>query len=114
MDKEKLMTYILDSFPYPIVFVDCDHIIRYMNKAAERHYYGERGYGDLIGRSLFGCHNENSREKITAAFEKLKKHGNEIFIGISVKNQRIYMNPVRDESGELVGYFERFEMNSQK
>lgn len=114
MDKEKLMSYILGSIPYPIVFADCEHIIRYMNKAAEFHYYSQRGYRDLIGKSLFDCHNETSREKITAAFEKLKNHGNEIFIGISVKNQRIYMNPVRDENGELIGYCERFEMNLQK
>jgi hypothetical protein len=24
------------------------------------------------------------------------------------------MNPVRDENGELIGYFERFEMNLEK
>jgi DUF438 domain-containing protein len=114
MDKEKLMSHILDSLPYPIVFADCDHIIRYMNKAAEFHYYSQRGYSSLIGESLFDCHNETSREKIKAAFEKLKNHGNEIFIAVTVKNQRVYMNPVRDESGELMGYFERFEMNLEK
>ncbi len=114
MDKEKLMSYILDSLPYPVVFADCDHIIRYMNKAAEYHYYSERGYRNLIGESLFDCHNENSREKIKAAFEKLKNHGNEIFIAVTEKNQRVYMSPVRNEGGDLVGYFERFEMNLEK
>lgn len=114
MEKEKMMSCILDSIPYPILFVDCGHIIRYMNNAAKHHYYTERGYKDLIGKSLFECHNESSKEKIIAAFEKIKEHGNEIFIGVSVKNQRIYMNPVRDGEGELVGYFERFELNLQK
>ena len=55
-----------------------------------------------------------SEEKIRAAIEKLKSHGNEIFLGVSVKNQRIYINPVRDENGELIGYFERFELNLGK
>jgi DUF438 domain-containing protein len=114
MDREKIMGYILDSIPYPVVFVDASHIIRYMNKNAEFHYYSERGYRDLVGKSVFNCHNESSKGKILAAFEKLKNHGNEAFIGVGIKNQRIYMNPVRDENGELIGYFERFEMNLQK
>ena len=100
--------------PYPVLFVDCQHIIRYMNNNAKHHYYTERGYKDLIGKCLFECHKESSKEIIIAAFEKIKNHGNEIFIGVNVKNQRIYINPVRDENGELVGYFERFELNLQK
>jgi DUF438 domain-containing protein len=114
LDKDKMMSYILDSFPYPVVFVDCEHIIRYMNKTAKYHYHEERGYRELIGRSLFECHNERSKQMIISAFEKIKNHSNEIFIGVTVKNQRIYMNPVRDEEGELIGYFERFELNLQK
>jgi len=114
VEKEKIANYILDSHPYPIVFVDCDHIIRYMNQMAEYHYYSERGYRDLIGKSIFECHNSQSEEKIRGAIEKLKNHGNEIFLGISVKNQRIYINPVRDENGKFIGYFERFELNLQK
>lgn len=48
MERETMLSLILDSYPYPILFVDCDHIIRYMNKRAEYHYYQERGYRDLI------------------------------------------------------------------
>lgn len=114
METEKIQAYILDSIPYPIVFADTDHIIRYMNKAAEYRYYTVRGYKDLIGKSLFDCHKETSKEKIIEVVEKLKKHGNEIFLGVSVNNLRFYINPVRNENGELVGYFERFEMNLQK
>lgn len=114
MEKEKMLTYILDAYQYPIVFVDCDHIIRYMNKMAEYHYYSERGYSNLIGESIFNCHNSQSEEKIRGAIEKLKNHGNEIFLGVSVKNQRIYINPVRNENGDFIGYFERFELNLQK
>lgn len=109
-----MLAYILDAYPYPIVFVDCDHVIRYMNKMAKHHYYNERGYSDLIGKSIFNCHRPESEEKIRAAIEKLENHGNEIFLGISVKNQRIYINPVRNEQGKLIGYFERFELNLQK
>lgn len=114
MEKEKMLTYILDAYPYPIVFVDCDHIIRFMNKQAEYHYYEERGYRNLVGQSIFACHNAQSEEKIRAAIEKLSNHSNEIFLGVHVKNHRIYINPVRNEQGELIGYFERFELNLQK
>ena len=85
-----------------------------MNNTAKHHYYTERVYNDLIGKSLFECHNQHSKEKIIEAFEKIKNHGNEIYIGVSVKNQRMYINPVRNEAGELIGYFERFELNLQK
>lgn len=114
MEKEKIISYILDSIPYPVVFVDCEHIIRYMNKIARYHYHEERGYKELIGKSIFNCHNEKSKELIIKAFEKIKNNSNDLFIGVTVRNHRIYMNPVRDEKGELIGYFERFELNLQK
>ncbi len=114
MQVSEIQNYILDSLPYPIVFVDKDHVIRYLNKTARFTYNQVRGYGDLVGKSIFDCHSEASREKILQAVEKLKNHGNEIFLGVGVNNQRIYINPVRDESGALIGYFERFELNLQK
>ncbi|MGN0478622.1 MAG: PAS domain-containing protein [Hominenteromicrobium sp.] len=114
MTNEEMMAYILDSVPYRIVFVDTDHIIRYMNREARYHYYTVRGYDNLIGKSIFECHSEKSKEMLIAAVEKLKNHGNEIYLGVSVYNERKYINPVRDENGKLIGYFERFERNIQK
>ncbi|MBP1759328.1 MAG: Phospho-N-acetylmuramoyl-pentapeptide-transferase [Firmicutes bacterium] len=115
VDREKMLSYILDSYPYPIAFVDCDHVIRYLNKRAEYHYYQERGYRDLIGKSIFDCHqNPKSVEMIKSVVEQLKNHANEVFLKVSPRNERIYIVPVRDENGDLIGYFERFEMNLQK
>jgi len=114
MDKLKMLECILDSYPYKVVFVDTDFIIRYMNRAAKYHYYTQRGYKNLEGNSIFCCHNENSVEKIKMAVEKLKNHGNDIYLGVSPENQRFYINAVRDENGELIGFFERFELNLQK
>jgi nitrogen-specific signal transduction histidine kinase len=79
MDENEIRKYVLDAFPYPVIFVDTDHIIRYLNKAARYRYYEVRGYGELIGKSVFECHSEGSKEKILQAVEKLKNHGNEIF-----------------------------------
>lgn len=115
MDELKMLRAILDSYSTPIVFVDDGYVIRYMNRYARYHYYEERGYHDLIGKSLFDCHNEEkSRERIMAAFEGMKKDGKERFVGVNLRNYRIYMQPVRDENGKLCGFFERFEINVVK
>ncbi len=114
MTREEMFEHILDSVPYRIVFVDMDHVIRYMNREARYHYHTVRGYDNLIGKSIFECHSEKSKEMLIAAVEKLKNHGNEIYLGVSVYNERKYINPVRDENGVMIGYFERFERNMQK
>jgi DUF438 domain-containing protein len=111
--EEKTYQLILDAIPYPILFVDTSHTIQFLNKKAQYHYYQERGYRDLVGKSLFDCHSELSREKIIPIVEKLKNHGQEVFLTVNVRNERVYVTPVRDEEGELVGYFERFELNRQ-
>jgi len=112
VDEMTIMKGILDSYPYPIVFVDDTFTIRYMNRYAQYHYYQERGYKDLIGKSLFDCHDrEASKERIRAAFEKMKSDGKEAFVGVNLRNLRIYMQPVRDGQGKLIGFFERFEQN---
>ncbi len=51
---------------------------------------------------------------IKSSVEKLKNHGKEIFLTVNERNERIYIVPVRDKNGDLIGYFERFELNLQK
>ncbi len=114
MDQIQIMKAILDSIPYPIVFVDLSHTIRFLNKRAEYHYYKERGYADLVGKSIFDCHSEKSSEHIKKIVEKFEKNGNEVFLTVNVRNERAYVVPVRDDFGKLLGYYERFEMNLQK
>ena len=115
MSEQEIMAGILDSYPYPIVFVDGGYIIRYMNRYARYHYYEERGYNELIGRSLFECHDtEKAKERIRAGWESIQRNGKEVFIGVNARNQRIYMQGVRGANGQLIGFFERFELNLQK
>ncbi|MDO4355892.1 MAG: PAS domain-containing protein [Clostridia bacterium] len=115
MDELSILRGIVDSYPYPIVFVDDQYVIRFMNRYAKYHYNVERGYGDLIGKSLFDCHNdEKSRERIMQSFEAMKKDGKERFVGVNLRNLRIYMQPVRGQDGKVCGFFERFELNLQK
>lgn len=115
MEQLEIMEGILNAYPYPIVFVDNDYIIRFLNRFAKYHYYEERGYGDLIGKSIFDCHlTDAAKEKIKMAYEGIKKNGKEVFIGVNTRNQRMYMMGVRNQKGEWIGFFERFELNLAK
>ena len=115
MDLENYQA-ILDSVKHPIVFVDNDHVIRYLNRAAKVRYYEKRGYSDLIGKSLLDCHNPVSANQITQAHERLQKGEGEVYLRRD-KNQEkaTVIVGVRDGSGLLLGYYERSErQNIQK
>ncbi len=104
MDKN-IFPHFLNSLKNPFMFVDTEHIIRYMNKAAISHYeQGEK----LLGTNVLDCHNENSQKDILEIFEKMKNGLDEEMITDNEKH-RIYMRAVRDEKGELIGYYERYE-----
>ncbi len=114
MEELEMLKGILNSYPYPIVFVDNEYIIRFMNKNAQYHYYEERGYKNLIGKSLFDCHsNEKSIERIKKGYEGIKSNGKEVFVCVTARNQRVYMQGVKNEKGEWIGFIERFELNLQ-
>jgi DUF438 domain-containing protein len=100
-----VLAAILDSFDTPVQFVTPDHIIRYMNKAAITHFKeGET----LLGRSLMDCHNEQSQVVIREVLAALRDGESERLI-TDKPEQRIYMRAVRDSSGAVIGYYERYE-----
>ncbi len=105
MEKEAIMSSILDSLPYELVFVDTDHIIRYLNTIAREKF------GDIVGRSIFDCHLPASNEILKADFDVLANQGKEFLKKVNSSDQRVYMTPVHDADGKLVGYYERFESN---
>lgn len=111
MEEIEILKGILNSYPYFIVFVDNDYIIRFMNKPAQDHYL-KKGK-NLIGKSIFDCHNEKSIEKIKKNYEEIKTTGKDVFIFVNSKNQRVYMQGVKNEKGEWIGFIERFELNLQ-
>jgi DUF438 domain-containing protein len=111
MEESKITEYLLEAIPYPVVFADLTHTIRYMNRRAKFEYEEIRGHRNLLGSSLLDCHNEQSCQKIREIVARFEKHGGEEFLTVTRGNQRAYMTPVRDENGSLVGYFERYELN---
>jgi DUF438 domain-containing protein len=110
-----LKTYegILDSIESPIVFVDNDHIIRYLNKPAKVRYYEKRGHANLIGTSLFDCHKPESNEYIKRIHERLLAGEASIFLKVNKDHERITVVGVRNAAGQLLGYYERFEKGTE-
>lgn len=112
MNENEICKAIVDRNPYPIVFVDANHVIQYLNQAAVYHYCTERGHDDLVGKSLFDCHfNPISQKKIVQVIDKFKKDAKEVYLHVNDKNLRVYITPVLSDFGEFLGYYERLEMN---
>ncbi len=111
MDLSLFFKSIIDSDTAPIVICNISHEIIYMNPTAIQRY-AKRDGTELIGRSLLDCHNADSNEKIRAVvswFEKSEKN-NRIFTFRNEKeNKDVYMIALRDDSGSLIGYYEKHE-----
>ncbi len=104
---KEILNSILDAYIYEIVFVDREHIVRYMNKTAKQRY-GDRVE---IGNSLFNCHNQNSKIKIEEFLKRADAGEEEMFELLNGKTgEREFFVPVRDTDGKVIGYFERHEM----
>ena len=104
MIESVTLTAILDSIDDPILFAGTDHVVCYMNKAAIAHYTGGE---TLLGSSLLDCHNERSCEIIVEVLAALEAGEDERLISEDSK-RRIYMRAVRDTSGAVIGYYERY------
>lgn len=103
--KDNLELAILNSLKNPVVFCDLDHIIKFMNKAGIVHY---KEGAALLGQSVLDCHNAKSQKQMLEIFTEMKAGLEERLITDN-KKYRIYMRAVRDEEGELLGYYERYE-----
>ncbi len=105
MEHAQLLAVILDNLVEEVVFVDMGHVIRYMNAAAKRHY---ARYGDIVGNSIFACHGQASAQKIRDILAQLETGAQEILYSENAQ-RRIFMSAIRESSGRLIGYRERYE-----
>ena len=104
---KEILEALLDAYAYEIIFVDRNHIVRYMNKTAKLRY----GNRVVIGNSLFNCHNENTRGKIEEFLIRADNGEDEMFQVLNGKTgEREFFVPVRDKENQVIGYFERHEM----
>lgn len=108
----KLYKSVLDMDRMPVVICDLAHTIVYMNNAAAKNYEKWGGF-ELMGQNLKDCHSPRSGEIIdkVVAWFKEDKANNMIHTEKSSKAFKdIYMVALRDENGELIGYYEKHEL----
>jgi PAS domain-containing protein len=106
MIEATFMAAVLDSLKDPLLVADTEHVTRYMNKAAIAYY---KEGANLIGRLLLDCHNAQSQQMMIDILAAMQTEGLEEQLITDNEKHRIYMRAVRDPSGEVLGYYERYE-----
>lgn len=107
---------VIDQDRAAVVICDTEHTIVYMNPAAVQNY-ANRGGAELVGKSLLACHNERSNEmirKIVSWFADSKEHNMIHTFYNEKQNKDVYMVALRDEDGELLGYYEKHEFRNKE
>ncbi len=108
----QLFKSIIDSDPAPVVICDTDSTVMYMNPASIRYYRV-----DLTGRNVKSCHNADSCEKIDRVLrwftESVENNKVYTYRG-DEQNKDVYMIALRDESGKLIGYYEKHEFRNRE
>lgn len=105
---------VLEQDRSPVVICNLKHEIIYMNPAAAARYE-KNGGRDLVGQNLMNCHNPRSREQIEKAvrwFQENREHQILYTYRNKKENKDVYMVALRDERGELMGYYEKHEYRS--
>lgn len=116
MSLEKFFKAIIDSDNASVVICDKNHTIVYMNPAACKSYE-KYGGEDLVSKSILDCHNEHSAaaiKTVAAAFEKNPKLNRVFTFHNEKQNKDVYMIALRDETGELLGYYEKHEYRNHE
>ena len=106
MIDPSLLASFMDSLKDPFLFADTDHVIRYMNKAAIAHYDDGEA---LLGRSIMDCHNDQSQQTMIEILRAMREEGIDERLITDDEKHRIYMRAVRDDGGNVLGYYERYE-----
>lgn len=112
MERFAFFKSILDMDRAPVVVCDLEHTIIYMNPVAIKRYHG-----DLTGKSLMACHNPKSCEmieKVIKWFEDSPENNITYTFRNDKENKDVYMVALRDESGKLIGYYEKHEYRDRE
>ena len=109
MDLSPFFKSIIDQDEEAIVICDTNHIVVYMNPAAVDEY-SERGGAGIVGLHIFDCHSSKSNELIRDVvdwFAKDKRNNVVHTFFNEKRNMDFYMIALRDDDGELIGYYEK-------
>ena len=116
MNLNQVFKSVLDADRTAVVICDLEHRIIYMNPTAIDRYK-KWGGAELLGKSLLDCHNEKSREIIRKVVEwfKASKDNNLVYTFYNEKeNKDVYMVALRDDTGELIAYYEKHEYRNRE
>lgn len=116
MDLFPFFKSVLNQDRSAVVLCDLDHIIIYMNPAAEERYAKQGGMA-LMGRSLLGCHTPQANEmikKVVAWFRESTEHNLIYTFRNDKENKDVYMVALRDDGGGLIGYYEKHEYRDRE
>lgn len=103
---------IIEQDRCAVVICGLNHEILYMNPAALKRY-GK--HGNLIGKSIFDCHSPDSNDKIreVVAWFAKSRENNLVYTFHNEKQKKdVYMVALRDDNGELIGYYEKHEFRN--
>ncbi len=89
-----------EEFACAITVCNLDGVVLYMNDKAKQTF---ANYGDMLGKSIFDCHNENSKRIILEMISKREK--NVYTIEKNGVRKLIYQCPWV-ENGEVAGLVE--------
>lgn len=116
VNLNEIFKSVLDADRAAVVICDFEHTIIYMNPVAVARYEKWGGKA-LLGKSLLDCHNEKSREMINKVLDWFKKStdNNLVYTFYNQKeNKDVYMVALRNDSGELIGYYEKHEYRNRE
>lgn len=116
MELSLILKSVIDSDEAPIVICNLEHEVVYINPSAAQRYERQGGYA-LVGKSLLNCHNAESNKKINQVVEwfELNPKNNKVFTYYNEKeNKDVYMIALRDDSGTLIGYYEKHEYRNRE
>lgn len=111
MENSDLLKFVMDADEAPVVVCDLQHMVVYMNPASVARYHK-----DITGQNIKLCHNEDSCQKIDRVLEWFRKNksNNKVHTDYNEReNKDVYMIALRDEKGELAGYYEKHEYRTK-
>ena len=112
MELQKFFRSVMESDHAPIVICDLEHTVVYMNSSSIELYHT-----DITGKSIRLCHNADSNiriDQVLSWFLK-SKDNNIVHTFYSEKeNKDVYMVALRDETGTLIGYYEKHEFRNKE
>ena len=115
MEINKFFKSIIEQDTAAVVICDTAHRIVYMNPAAIASYHAYGG-ANLVGKSLLCCHNDRSADairRVVAWFAASPEH-TRVHTFFNEKQQKdVYMVALRDDDGNLIGYYEKHEYRAK-